>query len=488
MARCRIKWIVCIALVCCISCTHESKVLDPTGSNYPKEVAAIFLNKCATSGCHNNSSYVNADEFNLSTWDNLFKGSTTGSAVIPYRPDFSSLCFFTNTDSSLGITLQPTMPYNTAPLSKSEYLRLKDWIAAGAPDAKGNIKFADDTARSKYYVTNRLCNVVTIIDAASRLQMRYIDVGDNVSAKYPYCIKVAPDKKNWYISFFAQTNIVQQYNATNDKYAGDINLGAGTWTSFAISSDSKHGWFVDNSMHGQVAYVDLENRSVLATYTFGGNFKYPTGIALDEHLNKLYVGVLNGNFLYRIDITDPLNPLIHEMPIDGTGIVNYQTSIDPVELIADEQSNRCYIACIATGEIRVLDMQQDSVIAKIPLGSVPAFMGFSAATQKLFVSCPDDVNSFAGNRGAVAVIDAGNNTVIKRINTGYQPYGIAVDDVRGVVTVVNANISSGGPASHHVSGCGKKNGNVTFIDLHTMELVPHKQLEVTVFPFGAAVR
>jgi len=482
----RNKWLICLVLMCAISCTHKSKV-DTTGSNYPPQIANIILNKCALSGCHNNLSYVNADELNLTTWDSLFMGSSTGSTVVPYRPDFSSMCFFTNTFSDLGITLQPTMPYTKTPLSKDEYLTLKNWIAAGAPGADGRIKYADDPSRRKFYIANWLCSVVTVIDEASLLQMRFIDVGDNNISKYPYCVKVSPDKKYWYVSFFTQSAFVQKFNAADDKLVGEINLGPGVWTSFQIAADSRYAWFIDNSNPGKIAYADLDSMVVLSTYTFDGNFKYPTGIALNEQLNKMYVGVTNGNFVYNIDITNPLSPIIHEMPIDGSTTVQFQSSVDPVELIAYPQTGKCYMACVASGEVRVFDMAHDALLNNILLDTGPAFMGISGTTQKLFVSCPDDT-TFPGNRGSVAIIDMQTNTIIKRVNTGYQPYGIAVDDDKKVVAVVNANISSAGPASHHVSGCGKKNGNITFIDLNTLSLVHQKLLEVAVFPFSAALR
>ncbi len=468
------------------SCTHTSRYTDPTGSNYPADVAAIFLNKCAVSGCHNDLSYANAGGLNLSTWDKLFNGSSTGAVVIPYRPDFSSLCFFTNTDSSLGIVLRPTMPYDRTPLSKAEYLKLRDWIATGAPGFNRQIKFADAPARKKFYVANRLCDVVTVVDAVAMIQMRYIDVGTEGTDQYPYCVQVSPDKRHWYVSFFSQSHYVQQFSAEDDKLAGNIDLGTGMWTSFVISSDSRYGWFVDNSSVGKVVYADLQSRAVLASYTFGGHFKYPSGIALNEQLKKLYVGATNGNFVYVVDIANPMLPVVHELPVDGTGVVKYESALGATELLYNQQTNRCYVGCVASGEVRVLDMMHDSLVGVIGLSSLPA--GMYIWSDKLFVACPDDVASFPGNRGAVVVIDLHTNTVLKKIKTGYQPYDIAIDEERMIAAVVNANISSSGPASHHVSGCGNKNGNVTFIDLNTMELLPRKQLEVAVFPFSVSAR
>ncbi len=487
MVRSGTNTIILAGLLFC-SCIRKDKAPDIVTGNYPKEIADIIINRCAIGGCHNSLSSTNAAGLNLSTWDTMFNGGYSGAVVIPYRPDFSPLCFFTNTYNDLGVSLQPTMPVGAAPLTRAEYLVLRNWITSGAPDASGSIKFADNPSRKKFYVTNRKCNVVTVIDGESLLQMRYVDVGGHGGASFPCSVLAAPDRRRWYVSFYAQTNFVQQFSADDDQLIGDIDLGLGTWTSFVVSADSRYAWFVDNSSPGKVAYVDLDRRSVLATYSFGGGLKYPTGIALNDQLKELYVGSANGNFVYNISIADPLNPSMAELPVDGTGLVQHQSMLDPVELLADPRSNKCYIACAASGEIKVIDMASSALVGTVSLGSSPAFMALSPRTQKLFVSCPDDQVTFQGNRGAVVVIDVQTNSIARKIKSGYQPYGVAIDDEHGIAAIVNANISSGGPASHHETGCGKKNGNVTLVDLATLNLVPGKSLEVAVFPFSISAR
>jgi DNA-binding beta-propeller fold protein YncE len=473
------------------SCTYYHLQVPPSAaiinSNYPINVGTIIINKCAIAGCHNNISYPNAANLNLSTWDGLFIGSVlTGSVVIPYRADFSSFCYFTNTDSSLGVVSLPTMPQELPPLTRNEYLVLRNWIDQGAPSAKGDVKFSGEPARRKFYVTNRMCNVVTAIDESSLLQMEYTNVGNDSTNKYPYCIKVAPDKKNWYVSFFSRTSTVQKFDAITDQLIGNINIRPGLWTSFVITSDSKYGYFADNSSPGQIAYVDLEHMSVLAIYTFSGNFQYLNGMVLNEKLKKLYAGTLSGNFIYVIDISNPLTPIIKTTTLDGTATASYSPIINPIDLIADTNTDICYIACQQSNDIRVVDMKADTMLAAITLGSNPAFLAYSATSHILLASCPDDMNSFPRNRGSVAIIDTKTNTFIKRLNTGYQPYGLIADDQKNIVAVVNSNIS--GPGSHHASGCGTKNGNLSFIDLNTLELIPEKQLILAVFPFAISLR
>lgn len=486
MMRRRIKGFTFVLVVLIAACVHAPySITDKTG--YPADVGKIIVSKCAVSGCHNDASYIASAGLNLSTWEHMFKGSRSGSVVIPYSPDFSSFCYFTNIDTSLGVVLKPTMPVGERPLSVAEYATLKNWIAAGAPDDKGNVSFENDPVRKKLYVTNRLCNVVTVLDRESLLPMRYVGVGGSDGARYPYCVKVSPDKKHWYVSFFSITGIIQKFSAETDKLAGEVNIGSGSWTSFAITADSKYGYFVDNSSIGKIAYVDLEHMQLLTTYTFSNSFRYPSGIVINEDLYKIYVGTSSGNFIYKINISDPLNPVISELPIDGSGVVEHNSSLDPVELLLEPGKTECYVACLGSSEIRRIDMLHDTTWQAIPLGSPPAYLDYSVSIQKLFVSCPDDMASFPGNRGSVSVIDVSDGTVIKKINSGYQPYGIAVDDEKGLAMVVNANISSAGPASHHVSRCGEKNGNISFIELNTLSLKNVKR-ELSVFPNSISIR
>ncbi|MBK8415707.1 MAG: hypothetical protein IPL22_15130 [Bacteroidetes bacterium] len=77
----------------------------------------------------------------------------------------------------------------------------------------------------------------------------------------------------------------------------------------------------------------------------------------------------------------------------------------------------------------------------------------------------------------------------KTINAGYQPHGLAVDEVEGVVFVANRNTpTSGGPAPHHTSSCGGRNGYMTLINLNTLELDDDFKMELSVDPYSVMVK
>ena len=98
-------------------------------NNYPEAVGNIIINKCAVSGCHNTKSKDAAGGLNFETWDLLFEGGKTGPAVIAYRPDFSTLLYYTNTYQEYGsVQLTPRMPINEDALSKDEIKTLFNWM------------------------------------------------------------------------------------------------------------------------------------------------------------------------------------------------------------------------------------------------------------------------------------------------------------------------------------------------------------------------
>jgi DNA-binding beta-propeller fold protein YncE len=481
-----LTFIVCLAVF--NSCTKDFGKRDLSQTGYPNDAGQIIVNKCATSGCHNDNSKDAAGGISFSSWNKLFEGSNNGAVIIPYRPDFSTFCFFINTIPSNGSSLQPTMPLGKSPLTDQEYSILKNWILNGAPNNAGLIKFSDDAARKKIYVPNYICDVVTVFDSETLLPMRYINVGKTSVQEFVYRVKVAPDNNNWYVSFFSPNQVIQKFDAKNDNLTGQIDLGPGAWSTFDITSDSKFGFFVDNSMPGKIAYVDLNTFSVLATYTFGGNFVSPKGIIINNSKNKIYIGTESGNYIYAIDISNPLLPLVTEKIIDGSASVSNVQSLDPHFFHKTSDDKFCFIGCEFSNEIRMIDMQTDSVKGVFSLPASPSQMDVYEEAGLLFVTCPEDAITFSGNLGSVIVIDYVNKTIIKKINTGFEPYGLGIDRVKKVVAVSNANLNSGGPAPHHTTGCGGRNGYVTFIDLNTLALIQGKKIEVGVFPCWVSVR
>lgn len=465
-----------------LSCTKDvGKLKSATDHNYPEDIANIIVKKCATSGCHNEKSKDAAAGLNLTTWNTLFEGSNGGSVVIPFRPDFSTLLFYTNSFNEFGkIQLSPKMPLNQEQLSKEEIKALFDWIKSGAPDVNGKIKFNDSPDRKKFYVPNQGCDVVTVFDAQTMLAMRYVDVGETRGTEAPHMVRVSPDNKHWYASFIAG-GYFQKYRTSDNALVGKVNLGVGSWNTFAFSSNSKTAYVIDWNLPGKIAIVDLASM----TFSLQLGYVYPHGSALNKTDDVLYVTSQYSNYIYKFDVNDFSWPKI--VTLDNTNIPIDLPSLDPHEILFSPDGKKYFVTCQGSNEVRVLQTSNDSLIAVIPTGEFPQEMSISKATPYLFVSCMEDTTSNSKELGSIFIINYQTNKLVKSMYAGYQSHGIAVDDLNKRVYVSNRNIYSTGPSPHHQGVCSGRNGYVTAIDLNTLNLIKNYKAEVSIDPYGLGI-
>lgn len=466
-------------LVVTFSCSKDPQVF--LQGDYPPEVATILVNKCATAGCHNDASYQAAADLNTSTYANLFKGSSNGSPIIPFRSDFSSLCYFINTYAEYGLTNLPTMPLNGKILTKVEVKTIKDWIDNGAPDKNGNIMWSDNPNRKKYYVLNQGCDVVTVFDAESQLPIRCITVGNNPNvAESPHMVKVSPDGNYWYVVFVGNS-ILQKFRTSDDSFVGEINLGPQqNWNTLTISNDNKKGYCMAWP-NGNIAVVNLQSMKIIHYYS--NAFLNGHGTALNNTNDTLYVTSQTGNFIFKIDTGFSIAPI--QIRLNPAQSPSSLSSLDPHEIAFSFDGTKYFVTCQASNEIRVLSTIGDNLLQVIPTGQYPLEMAKSAITNKLYVTCENEPNSNPKIKGSVTVIDMTtySNTNYK---VGYEPHGIAIDEVNGFLIVASRNLNVTGPTPHHSGVCGR-NGFINYFKLSTMELLT-KKTEVAADPYSITYR
>lgn len=444
-------------------------------SEYPPEIAAILINKCATSGCHNSESKEAAGGISLETWSDLFKGGRSGAVVVPFSADYSTLLYYVNVDSLLGLRLEPQMPYNGTPLSTQEYAVLKNWILIGAPDKNGFVKFSDNPNREKLYVTNRASDLVNIIDINSGLIMRCIGVGSIPSIESPHMLRCSDDNKYWYTIFYSGTKL-QKFSAADNSFLSEVELGVSSWNSISITSDNNKAFVTSGS--GNVAVVDLVNMSLLQQITGLSN---TLGSALNKFDDTLYVIPPSGNYICKIPVNNSTD--VDSISLQPGVLPNSSPLLDPNFILFNNDHSIYYVACRRSNEVRVMQSRNDSLLAIIPISNFPVEMALSGSHPYLFISCMSEPN--AGNTilGRIDVIDINTNSVVKSIMPGHQPHGIAVSDIDNRLYIANRNVSHGGPAAHHPSPFGK-NGYLTAIDMSTLELVPGFKSELSVDPYS----
>ena len=130
---------------------------------------------------------------------------------------------------------------------------------------------------------------------------------------------------------------------------GEIQLGFGSWNTFTITSDSKFAYAADWNSDGNVYYLDLQNLTVKEKYSGSGLFTWPHGTALNATNNTLYVTAQNGNYIYKIDVTNPHNAVnfINQITLDGSPNIITSPNLfeDPHELAFSPDYVNYFVTC-----------------------------------------------------------------------------------------------------------------------------------------------
>jgi DNA-binding beta-propeller fold protein YncE len=459
-------------------------VTPPTNysGEYPDAVRNIIDNKCATAGCHNSISFPNAGGLRLDRWEHLFNGTASGSVIIPFNTSNSSLLFFVNDDPDLGPTLQPRMPVNMPPLSTSEYKILKDWVERGAPDKVGNVMYATNpTTRQKIYITQQGCDLIAVVDGSTNMIMRYIPIGMTPGIEVPHCVRFDHEGKYAYVTF-TSGEYLQRIDASTDAVVGSLKLGVGSWNLFHLSPDGKK-MLVSDYGSGKIALIDLEAFQIQQMYY---DFDNPHGIASNASFDTFYITGQFGNTIYRL----LMNGNVRKYSLDDNEPNILNSGLNPHEIITSPDYSKYFVSCQNSNEVRVMDRKTNTLLKTIPVGNMPQEFSISKKQPYIFVSCEEDIlPDYFGFKGSIYVINYNTLEIVKRIGGPfYQVHGLTVDDQNNQLIVASRNIATSGPAPHHTSECGGRNGYYSIIDIEKLELKSTRRFEASVDPYSADTR
>ncbi|HEY4800896.1 MAG TPA: YncE family protein [Bacteroidia bacterium] len=471
-----------IACICISSLTCKKSEPDSNYQGYPPEVGKIILNKCATPGCHTDKSRDAANGLSLESWNSLFTGSRYGnSAVIPYHPELSFLSYFINTYSDLGPSNSPTMPTNSSALSRDEVTTIRNWIGKGAQARNGMIPFSPLAEHMQLFVINQGCDNVYDVDAMSGLIMRSYDIGTNPTAiEQGHEIDITHDNKYFCVCFL-NGSVFQKFRVSDGSLVGSANIGNGSWSTFVITPNDSLAFIADWEANGRIAIVDLTTMTLKMMYQGSSLLQYPHGVGFKN--NWLYVTALPGNFFYKINVTDINNPVFYQIPMQPGEAPSTNPKYNGHAIHFSDDGSEFDISCELSNEVRFFKTANDSLIATVPVGKKPQHPHYSGTMPYVFVTCMDDDVTFPGKIGSVYVINTQSHTVVKSIFTGWQPHGIMIDDADSKVFVLNRNVTPSGPAPHHSSACGGRNGYMTAIDMTKLTLVPYFKPELGNDPY-----
>lgn len=492
--RAYIGWLFLLVIIAGTACKHPKPTpvipdIDPASTQYPLEIAKILVSKCAVSGCHNEKSYSAAGSLRLDDWQYLFDGSSNGAVAIPYSPENSSLLYFLNPGGYDELSVVPTMPFNADPLSKEEYSLIKSWIADGAPDKNGNIPFGSNaTTRQKYYQTQQGCDLMAVIDAEKNVVMRYIKLGNNPNAIETAHFVDIDDQGRYAYVCFVTGNIIQKIDLKTDKIVGEVNTtdGGGNGLNYNIVKVSPDGSKLVASQldgNGRILIIDANTMQVeddIAT------LKNPHGIAFNASFDTLYITGQNGNTVFKMATNGRGK---EEISIDGKPTNQVAGGPDPHEIIMTPDYSKYFLSCENTNDVRVVDRVTGNLLKVIPVGLEPQEFAIAKKLPYLFVTCMEDDSPNAGFKGSAYVINYNTLEVVKRIDgTFFQPHGVAIDEQNGKFIIASRNSNPNGPAPHHSSDCGGRNGYYQVFDLNTLEPASGRRYEVTPEPYAMDIR
>ena len=139
--------------------------------------------------------------------------------------------------------------------------------------------------------------------------------------------------------------------------------------------------------------------------------------------------------------------------------------------------------------MRIFDAKKDTLIKTLVVGNFPQEIAMSKTKPYAFITCSEDISSYPGFKGSVYIINYNTLNITKRIDAPfYQPHGINVDDRNSIFYVYSRNVNPSGPAPHHSSNCGGRNGYYQVFDLNTLNLKTTKRFETIVDPYSADTR
>ncbi len=490
----------CLLGICLLTACKRDKAEKPkdnsipTETMYPADIAPIITQKCANSGCHDGR--VNPSSLALNTWENTMKGASYGAVIIPYRPNLSYFFLHSNTYTSLGNALTPIMPpaYFSPPIDSANMAKIKEWIANGAPDKNGKILFADNPDRSKLYVVNSGCDLVTIIDAETNLQMRYIGVGSKRHLGFkegsgigpiqsPHYLNVSPDRKYWYVTLI-QGNAIEKYNAEVDTFVARLEIPTfGQIAHISITPDGTKG-IASNYDAGNPAIAVLDLVNMTTTKIISGIGGRPHGLVFYDN-NTAYVAGYISNIVYKIDLVtgDIIENIFTDNPSLG------KTNTNPYDLMFNQDKTKLYVSCANTNEMIEINPITDAVTRRVDVGKKPLLFDIDFQTNTLLVASQQETNSSFSLKGCVSVVDLNTFTLTKKIfNLGNMPRVVRINPQKRIAYVCSENVDGIDPP-HHASDCAGSNGYVRIIDLNIMDRDPNAfKNELSIQPIGMVLR
>ena len=223
----------------------------------------------------------------------------------------------------------------------------------------------------------------------------------------------------------------------NDRPLGMVVSPDGSLLAVATGSN-----FAARALH----VIDIQTRTLKQTIAISNSF---VGVAFNPTGDTIYVGGGASNDVKIFKATGGVFAAAGTIPISG--------GPQPSGLALNADGSRLYVALNQTNEVAVINTATNAIVARVKAGTYPYTAVISGDGRKVYVSnwggrIPGAADFTDGQNpvlvdhrtgipvsGTVSVLDTATNTIVKQIDVGLHPTGMALSPSGDRVYVTNAN-------------------------------------------------
>ncbi|MBX9734046.1 MAG: bifunctional YncE family protein/alkaline phosphatase family protein, partial [Chitinophagaceae bacterium] len=211
----------------------------------------------------------------------------------------------------------------------------------------------------------------------------------------------------------------------------DTKVVGKAWYGLAFSADEKKLYASGNHDNWIMVFaINNKKLELIDSIILGKKWPNkisPTGIAVDDAKQIMYVVTKEDNKLYIIDLATKQIQTAYQL-----GGEAYACQLSP-------DNKKLYISCWGCDKVLVFNTDQKNIIAEIPVGDNPNELCLTKKGRYLYVANAND--------NSVSVISTADNKVIETLNTALYPdapsgsttNGLALSDDEKILFIANAD-------------------------------------------------
>jgi YVTN family beta-propeller protein len=259
---------------------------------------------------------------------------------------------------------------------------------------------------AKAYVTNTDSDDISVVDLDGRQELTRVYIGGSPRG----AVRFDAQRNFGYVSNCAG-NTVSVLDLNRNREVARIRVGLAP-RGLILSPDGRHG-FVSNSGENTLSIIDLVERKEIRRLAMGEN---PRHMAILPRTNRLLVTQWGSDTIANLDLASGTStPTSMASTPVGEGA-------RPYSLVATGDGATAYVANTQANYLSVLDVATGREKARVTIGYGGRAAVLSVDDRYAFVSVE--------NSNELVIVDISANAVVKRLEVGPSPRGVALSRSR----------------------------------------------------------